>query len=161
MTDVGTWNRLEADLVAKAIFVITSESGGVRAGMTAAWVTRVSSSPPQMAVAIHRASQTGELIAAGDRYVINVLGEGQAVLAQRFGSSSSRIKDKFKGVRLTTAPQGCPVLSDALGYIECHVAQILDVGDHRLFVGEIVAAERLTQGRPLLYSAALEEKTGG
>ena len=62
MAEASMWNRLEADLVSKAVFVLTTGQGGDRAGMTACWVMRVSSSPPLMGVAIHRASQTGELI---------------------------------------------------------------------------------------------------
>ncbi len=154
-------SRMEEELVGKAVFVITAQVRQDRAGMTAAWVTRVSARPALMAVAIHRASRTGELIAEAGRFVINALRAEQEVCARRFGRGSSRRQDKFEGLDLRRSSGGCPVLVDSLGYIECSVVEVLELGDHRLFVGEIVEAERIGQGRPLFYSAALDPEIGG
>jgi len=155
---MSTLDKLEAQLVRKSIFVITTAKQGKRAsGMTAAWVTRVAGNPPLMAVAIHCDSFTGELIAQTGWYVINVLALEQANLARHFGMVSSRQQDKFRDLTITFSQHGCPILLHVLGYLECRVTQSLKVGDHQLFIGEIIDGKRLRDGQPLVYSPALEE----
>lgn len=156
MKEQETLERIEADVVAKAIFVVTAGTAARSAGMTVAWITRVSGSPVLMAVAIHHGSRTGELIEESGWYAINALATEQGAVAKRFGGESSRTADKFAGLSVACSPHGCPVIEDALGYLECRVTQVLTTGDHRLFVGEAVAGERLRNGAPLLYTAALE-----
>ena len=42
------------------------------------------------------------------------------------------------------------MLGETLGVIECRTVRRFDAGDHRILVGEAVAA-KVHQGRPLLY----------
>ena len=44
--------------------------------------------------------------------------------------------------------------------MECDVLQQVDVGSHTLFVGEVVAAEKLGRGTPLSYAYYRENKRG-
>ena len=151
-------DKLETQLIRKSIFVITAGEQGKRiSGMTAAWVTRVSGNPPLMAVAIHYHSFTGETIARMGWYVINVLALEQVHLARHFGAVSSRYQNKFRDLSITFSQHGCPILSNALGYLECRVVASHAVGDHRLFIGEILDGKRLRDGVPLNYSPSLEE----
>jgi len=55
--------ELEARLLPKGVYVITSQWERRQAGMTVAWVTRVAGTPPVMLAAIHCGSFTGEVIA--------------------------------------------------------------------------------------------------
>jgi flavin reductase len=151
---------LETHLVAKAIFVITARSGAQAAGMTAAWVTRVSGTPAMMAVAVHRGSRTAEVVEESRGYVINALGAEQAELAKRFGGASSRSVDKFAGLEVTESAQGV-ILAGTLGHLACRLVEVLPIGDHRLLIGEIVTGAQRRDAPPLLYTASLEETNGG
>ena len=44
---------------------------------------------------------------------------------------------------------GCPIISDSLGYIECQVVGTVDKGDHTVYVGEVVAAGIHREGEAL------------
>lgn len=143
--------ELEARLLPKGVYVITSQWRNRRAGMTAAWVTRVSGNPPAMLVAIHCGSFTGEVIAKSGWYTINVLARDQLELARRFGEVSSRNHDKFRGLPLEMSAHGQPVLATGLAYLECKVSLTPRMGDHVLFIGEITEERQLREGSPLLY----------
>lgn len=143
--------ELEARLLPKGVYVITSQWERRRAGMTAAWVTRVAGAPPSMLVAIHFGSFTGEVIAQSGWFVINVLGRDQLELARLFGEGSSRDHDKFSGLPLTMSAHGQPVLGVALAYLECEVILTPQIGDHVLFIGEIMEERQFQEGNPLLY----------
>ncbi len=148
---VSELGQLEERLCPKGVYVITSIWGNRGAGMTAAWVTRVAASPPAMLVAIHVGSFTGEVIKHSGWFVINILDKTQSMLALRFGQGSSRDQDKFNGLGLLTSLHGQPALKDALAYLECKIISIPKVGDHRLFIGEIMEEQKLREGFPLVY----------
>jgi len=143
--------ELEARLLPKGVYVITSQWERRRAGMTAAWVTRVAGAPPAMLVAIHCGSFTEEVIAQSGWFVINVLGRDQLELACRFGEGSSRDHDKFGSLPLVLSAHGQPALGVALAYLECKVTLAPRVGDHILFIGEIIGEHQFQEGIPLLY----------
>ena len=149
--------QLEERLLPKGVYVITSMWKNKRAGMTAAWVTRVAADPPAMLVAIHVGSFTGEVIRGSGWFVINVLDRTQGRLALRFGKGSSRNQDKFNGLSLRTSLHGQPALGNALAYLECKILSIPKVGDHWLFTGEIVDEQELRKGHPLMYDAKILE----
>lgn len=152
----GQWGymlgELEARLFPKGVYVITSRWHDRKAGMTAAWVTRVSGTPPAMMVAIHHQSDTGETIAKSGWYVINVLDEEQLEIARRFGQGSSRNRDKFRGLAMMSSAHGQPVISTAMAYLECKVILLPPVGDHTLHIGNVMEERQLRAGAPLLYN---------
>ena len=43
-----------------------------------------------------------------------------------------------------------PILTQAIGWLECQLADAYDSGDHTIFIGKVVAAEA-TDGNPLAY----------
>jgi flavin reductase (DIM6/NTAB) family NADH-FMN oxidoreductase RutF len=60
------------------------------------------------------------------------------------GSTSGRKVDKFKAAKLLreeATTVNVPRLAEALGFLECQVEQVFDVGDHTFFVGRVTHAE--------------------
>ena len=49
----------------------------------------------------------------------------------------------------TLRPSGCPVLDDALAWIECEAEQFVEVGDHVLVIGRVIDGEVVGSGDPL------------
>lgn len=51
--------------------------------------------------------------------------------------------DKFKEAPLTAAPAKkvrAPIIKECVAHLECKLVQTIPIGDHTLFVGEVVAA---------------------
>lgn len=126
------------------------ESGRSLATGTAMYV---SFAPAQVAVALHPGSRTCRLIEEGGAFSVSALRDDQVELAMAAGHGGSR-DDKFAELGVETveseALPGIPALADAGFALWCEVADRLTTGDHRLFIGTVVAFGGATTERPLL-----------
>jgi len=138
-------------LMPQAVFVVTGAAGEETAGMTACWVSRVSHRPPLFAVAIHHGSHTRGVVADGGCFCIHILCHNQVDLARRFGSVTGQQVDKLARIAWRRGESGAPVLEDVLGYLDCRVVDRFEVGDHTLFVGELVDEGVFRRTVPLLF----------
>jgi flavin reductase (DIM6/NTAB) family NADH-FMN oxidoreductase RutF len=123
------------------LYAITVAHGGDGHGMTANWVTQASFQPPMVAVAVENTSKTIAMIRDARYFAINLLHQSQRELAGKLGRSSANTPQKLKGIKTKPAPtSGAPILTDALGWVECRLVATLPAGDHALVLGEVVAA---------------------
>jgi flavin reductase (DIM6/NTAB) family NADH-FMN oxidoreductase RutF len=113
--------------------------------MPAAWLTPLSKHPPLLGVAIHRQHFTHELIWRGEQFAINVPGRPLMEAVAKLGTVSGRdVEDKLTWAGLTAEEATAidvPLIEECLAWIECHVVQAVEVGDHTFFVGQVVAAQ--------------------
>ena len=113
----------------------------------------VSFSPPMLAVALHPGSHTSRLVEAGRAFSVSVLHADQLDVAAAAGRGGPGT-DKFADLGLETVDAaelpGTPGLASAAFVLWCRVAEQLASGDHRLYVGEVVAYGGLGTDRPLL-----------
>lgn len=65
----------------------------------------------------------------GDKFVLNILAEGRQ-LRKHFMKRFAPGEDRFSGLNTTEAANGCPILMDALAYLECVVKDRIECGDH-------------------------------
>ncbi|WP_239651766.1 flavin reductase family protein [Neosynechococcus sphagnicola] len=47
----------------------------------------------------------------------------------------------------------CPIIQEALGYLECRLVGMVEQGDHTVFVGEVIGAGVHREGEPLLLES--------
>jgi flavin reductase (DIM6/NTAB) family NADH-FMN oxidoreductase RutF len=123
--------------------------------LTVAWHTPLSHSPPYLGIAISPDRYSHQLIEESNEFVINLLGQSMKNKAELCGNLSGLQEDKFDSAKLKTRPAKLvlsPVLTDALGHIECVLHDRKTIGDHSLFIGQIVHA----QVRKELFSNAWE-----
>ena len=103
-------------------------------------------------VSVAPARHTHRLIKESGYFAINTLPEDQKDLAKHFGFKSGRNVDKFEGISFFDAPQGSPVLSDALAFFECKLSDSFTAGDHTLFIGNVTTAKILNdKKKPLVF----------
>jgi flavin reductase (DIM6/NTAB) family NADH-FMN oxidoreductase RutF len=136
------------------LYGVTLHAGGVDHAFTANWLTQVSFDPPLVAVSVENDSRSITLLRASGVFAVNVFEAGARELAGRLGRRSRNVPDKLAGVPYRRGATGCPILLDALGVVECRVVGSLPAGDSTLFVGEVIAAELLREGRPLTMEEA-------
>jgi flavin reductase (DIM6/NTAB) family NADH-FMN oxidoreductase RutF len=65
------------------------------------------------------------------------------------------------GVAVRTGTTGVPIISAAAAWLECEVRQDLEVGDHTLFVGEVVDCAAPNEDAPLLRTEDTRLNYGG
>jgi flavin reductase (DIM6/NTAB) family NADH-FMN oxidoreductase RutF len=123
------------------LYVVTVRLDGEEHGMTANWITQASFDPPMIAVAIENTSKTIGLIRDAHHFAISLLTTEQRELAGKLGRTSDQAPQKLKGVKTKPAPTAqTPVLSEAVGWVECRAVATLPAGDHTLVLGEVLEA---------------------
>jgi len=131
------------------VCVVTSlGAGGERWGLAVGSFTSISLDPPLVGFLPDKRSRSWERIAPTGRFCVNILGSAQLAACQRF---ASRHEDKFEGISHGDSPGGLPLLDDVLAWIECDIAQTIEIGDHLLVVGAVRAMARSGEGSPLIF----------
>ncbi|MBS7657655.1 MAG: flavin reductase family protein [Candidatus Bathyarchaeia archaeon] len=138
--------------IVNAVTIVTSKKGKEINGLTVAWVTQVSFNPPLVIVSIGKERYTREFIDASKVFAINILSENQKDLAKLFGFYSGRNKNKFDGVDYEIKKSGSPILKNCAAYLDCKVIKAIEVGDHIIYVGEILEAGIKSNEKPLIYN---------
>ena len=112
-----------------SLCVVTAKRGDVTSAMLASWVSQVSFNPPGLTIAVAKDRTIESLLHTGDNFVLNILKEGMN-LRRHFLKSFAPGEDRFAGLVTQDAENGCPILSEALSYLECTVQSRIDCGDH-------------------------------
>jgi len=128
-------------MIPYGIYVLTCESDdGTVSAATVNWVTQASFKPPLVAVAVKLESLTHGLIKERGFFVLNILGQGQGDIAFGFFKSAEREGNTIGGRGFSTGATGSPILNDTTAFIECRLADTVEIGDHSVFTGEVVNA---------------------
>jgi flavin reductase (DIM6/NTAB) family NADH-FMN oxidoreductase RutF len=124
------------------VYVVSMGKGEDGNAFTASWVTQVSSEPPMVSIAVHNKHQSNPLLKKSGAFVVNLIGEGQEAVAKTYYGPAESGYEKLKGTDVVASPgTGTPLIKGAVGFVDCRIVETVAVGNHTLFVGEVVAAE--------------------
>lgn len=144
-----SWNTPE-----KAVMVTSVDGDGKGNIIAVGWLMRASMDPPVYAIGLGKKSQSGRNIAASGEFVIAVPGTDLARELMYCGTHSGAEVDKFTEAGLTAAPGKvvkAPLIEECLVNAECRVIAVQEIGDHRVFFGEVqVAWKSEKEGKHLL-----------
>jgi len=137
---IGTPERLYPNPV-----VMVSCSDGTKDNIiTLAWVGTVCSNPPIISISIRSSRYSHELISASKEFVINIPDEEMIKACDFCGTKSGRDIDKFKELGLTKEKGfvvNIPMIKECPINIECKVRQVINLGTHDMFIGEVVSVD--------------------
>ncbi len=109
------------------------------------WSTPLSQRPALVGIVVRPDRFVHELIRSSGEFGLSIVTKEETGAAFRSGLiSGSAQPDLFTTVDLTpTAGKriSAPLVDEAIGTIECAVLRMHDIGDHTLFVGEVLIAE--------------------
>ena len=132
------------------ICVVTIDLEGQRTGLTVGTLHSLSLDPPLVGFALGHQASLHELLRGAGEFGVSLLGGEHKALAQHFARSVPPIA-LWTGVELREDVDGPPLLAEARGWLRCAVEAEHPAGDHTLFVGRVVWAERGTPGPGLAY----------
>jgi len=140
--------------ISYGLYLVSSLDGDKINGQICNTLFQITSTPPRFAIGINHGNLTHDYIMKSGVFAASILGENDKRIVRRFGYRCGRDFDKFKGVQFITGDTGCPVLSNAIGYIECSVLKdmTVDAGTHSIFIGDIVEAKLLNDVEPMTYA---------
>ncbi len=117
------------------VCVITTQDADGPAGCTVSSLMSVSLSPPLLVIALATGSVTLAAISRAGAFGVNVLGEEQGDLGQRFASGEHR--DRFNGVKCRYQGR-LPLLPEVVACVVCTVWDTAPCADHVLVIGKPV-----------------------
>lgn len=128
--------------------VATTTAAGEPRGLTANAVASVSLEPPLVLACIERIADSHDTIRDAGCFAISILAQDDERVARRFAGNETA--DKFRGVAYHTEATGAPVLDAALAWVDCQVHDLLDGGDHTIFIGRVLAGDA-REAEPLVF----------
>jgi flavin reductase (DIM6/NTAB) family NADH-FMN oxidoreductase RutF len=132
---------------ATGVAILTTQSAeGAPHGLTINSFASLSLDPLLVMAAVAHSSAQLHAFDSSTGFAINILREDQADLSRRFAREP---EERFNSVVWTPGSTG-PLIKDCIASIECRTIHRIDVGDHRVLIGEAMEA-RVNEGRPLLF----------
>lgn len=122
--------------VVGSLCVVTVKQGERTNGFLTSWISQATFNPPGVTVAIAKSRAEGWLDHIGDPFVLNILREDRQ-LHRAFMKPAESSRDRFADLSTESAANGCPVLLDALAYLECTIQNRMECGDHWLLYAEV------------------------
>ena len=132
-----------ATLFPVPVVMVTSQDEGSRANIiTLAWVGVVNSIPPMIGIAMQPSRYSSKIIKKTREFVVNIPSEDLLRATDFCGTASGENIDKFETTGLTGVPAErikAPLIAQCPVNLECVVKQVVPLGSHDLFIGEVVA----------------------
>ena len=117
-------------------------SSGIKPNLiTVAWAGVVCTKPPMVSVSIRKERYSHAIISRTGEFTMNLVGKYLLKAMDFCGVRSGRDVDKFAHLGLT--PVSAPGLESAVGvgeapaFLSCKVRQVIELGSHDLFIGEV------------------------
>ncbi len=119
--------------------------------MTANLVVQVATDPKLVAVAVEAGALTARLVRTGRSFSVSVLDRADRAVVRRFVKAVTDVRydsggrpQKMADEEVVVAGTGAPILARAVAWVDCSLADLLELGSHVLAIGEVVGAG----GRP-------------
>ncbi|MBI3783081.1 MAG: flavin reductase family protein [Deltaproteobacteria bacterium] len=145
--DKQTFRRVLGSFAAGVTVVTTLGEDGQPYGLTATAFTSVSLEPPLVLVCVDKRSESHVHCHASKVFAVNFLSRDQEDLSRRFAVSGG---DKFGDLPTHRSATGAPLLHGSAGYVDCCAINVIDAGDHTVFIGQVESAD-CSDAPPLLY----------
>jgi len=137
---IGKFERLYPN----PVVLVSCSSGGKDDIITLAWAGTVCSNPPLISISIRPSRHSHALISSSMEFVINIPDEKMAEACNFCGTHSGRNIDKFEKSNLTRGKPfvvKAPLIKECPISIECKVKDIIHLGTHDMFIGEVVSVD--------------------
>jgi flavin reductase (DIM6/NTAB) family NADH-FMN oxidoreductase RutF len=133
------------------VTIVTVRSGERIHGLTVSAFSSVSAEPALISITIENRHKAWAMLEEPEAvFAVNILGEGQSELSNRFAWVKD--EDRFQLGDWSEAETGAPVLRDALAWLDCRIQARYPAGSHTIYVGEVVASDvPVEEAPPLVY----------
>lgn len=133
---------------ASGVTIVTGHDDDGPVGFACQSFASVSLEPPLVLFCADHQGRAWPRIRPTGRFCVNVLGEEQVDLCNRFGSSAGK---KFDGLDWEASAHGTPALPDVLCRVHAEVESVHVTGDHDVVIGRVVGLELPVDDYPLIF----------
>ena len=136
---------------ATGVTIVTSSSNGIQHGMTVSSFTSVSIDPAMVLVSLQDNARTHRLVKESGIFAVTILDQGQVAISDRFAGRQTENLNRFRGLDTFTMVTGAPLVRGGLVSFDCQVCDTHDIGQHTLFIGQVLAMQKGDGVQPLIY----------
>ncbi len=142
------------------VYVISGKKDNRDIGCIANSVIQVTSKPVTIAVSINVDNYTNQAIKEQGYFNCMILPTDiDSDVIGTFGFKTSADTDKFKDME-TIDVNGYPILKKAVGYLQCKLIKQMEVATHTIFLGEVIASDKISDSEPMTYAYYHKVKNG-
>jgi flavin reductase (DIM6/NTAB) family NADH-FMN oxidoreductase RutF len=126
----------------RPVYLVSCEHSGKKNIISVGMFAYFSGKPTLVGVGIGPSRFSYGLIQKSRAYVVNIVDDKLIEAVKICGENSGRDVDKFELAKLTAVPASrvnAPLIEESPLSIECKVVQVIEVGDHAWFIGEVLA----------------------
>jgi flavin reductase len=129
---------------ATGVTILTAGHGATCHGMTANAFTSVSLEPPMVLCCVAHKARIHDVIRSAGAFAVSILGADQQELARQFADTRRPIGHEHFDPAHWRAGEvtGVPVATGALAWLECELTETHAGGDHSIFLGTVLNAQR-------------------
>jgi flavin reductase (DIM6/NTAB) family NADH-FMN oxidoreductase RutF len=154
------------------VLVTSIDEAGKNNIITLAWVGVVNSAPPMIGISIRPERYSHDCVRRSKEFVVNLPSAEMVRKVDACGVLSGKETDKFSAMGWKSVPAQKvrpPLIDECPVQMECQVKEIISLGSHDLFLGEVVALHvkeeiqkekgriDITQALPLVYCPSANE----
>ena len=133
---------------ASGVTIVSGMSAGEPAGFACQSFASVSLDPPLVLFCADHHGRSWPAIRAAGRCTVNILGENQTDLCQRFGTRAGR---KFEDLAWWETRWGTSALPGAITRVHCEMTDVHVCGDHDVVISRVLGLEEAADALPLLF----------
>ena len=136
--DVKTfWQAIGIRAIGTAIVTAADAQGP--AGFLALSATHLTADPPTMMVSIDKRTSALATVLDAGHFAINYLPRGSESIADTFGGNGAlKGAERFKAGQWTTLATGAPILTDAVGALDCTLEEVIERHGVVITIGRLV-----------------------
>ena len=127
-----------------AVMISCGDIDGIHDIITVAWAGTVCSNPPMLSISVRKERYSYNIMKKTGEFAVNIPDENLLYALDYCGSVSGKSHDKFAEVELTMEKAKeikAPLIAECPLNIECKVRNIIPLGSHDMFIGEIVSID--------------------
>ena len=132
--------------------------------MTLNWITQVSFDPKWVGISIERDAYTHDLIETSRVFSVCFVDREDRAIVRKFTKpvEVDLAAHTLNGFAFHTRATGAPLLNQSVAFLDCEVRHAFEVGNHTLFIGEVVDCDFLKdEETPLLRMEDTRMNNGG
>lgn len=149
--DLRTTMRTFATGVSVVTTYVDRPDGRCHDGVTVNSLSSVSLQPPLVSFGLKRTSLFLADVLESKVFAVSILDVGAADLARTFAAERAQRAASLCTLSATSGAATGALIIDSPGWLECTVHQHIDLGDHTVVVGEVVAAGIQDRRPPLIF----------
>ena len=124
--------------IPNGLFITTTKDGNKATGAVISFVTQISIDPSYIALAILKDSSLYKAAKNNEYLAIHFPSKEQKKIVASFFKVKEQSEDSINGYRFEISDLGNPLLNDIPMILEVKIIEIVDKGDHPIFVCEVV-----------------------